>query len=207
MQKFNKFTGVVVPLDMANVDTDQLVPKQFLKRTEREGFGEVLMYHYRFDEAGREVGEFVLNRPHYREATILLARENFGSGSSREHAPWALQDYGFRVLIAPSFADIFKNNCYKIGLLPIELEAPLVDELFKRTEAAAGYALTVDLKEQTVSGPDGFACFFAVDPFRKRCLLEGLDEVDLTLLNQEAIAAYEKEHAAPWQAAVKGVQP
>ncbi|MCF8034259.1 MAG: 3-isopropylmalate dehydratase small subunit [Desulfarculaceae bacterium] len=206
MHKFNKFTGVVVPLDMAHVDTDQLVPKQFLKRTEREGFGEVLMYHHRFDEAGNEVDEFVMNRPHYKEANILLARENFGSGSSREHAPWALQDYGFRVLLAPSFADIFKNNCYKIGLLPIELETPLVDDLFKRVEANLGYRLTVDLKEQTLSGPGEFACFFAVDPFRKQCLLEGLDDIGLTLTHEQEIAEYEKEHAAPWQAAVSGGQ-
>ena len=206
MQKFHKFSGVVVPLDMAHVDTDQLVPKQFLKRTEREGFGEVLLYHHRFDEAGNEVEEFVLNRPHYKEATILLARENFGSGSSREHAPWALQDYGFRVLIAPSFADIFKNNCYKIGLLPIELETALVDDLFKRVEATQGYPLTVDLKGQTLEGPEGFACVFGVDPFRKHCLLEGLDEVGLTLTHEGDIKQYEDEHSAPWQAAVTGGQ-
>jgi 3-isopropylmalate/(R)-2-methylmalate dehydratase small subunit len=204
MEKFVKLTGLVVPLDMAHVDTDQLVPKQFLKRVEREGYGEVLFYNQRYDENGALVESFVLNQPQYQGATILLARENFGSGSSREHAPWALQDYGFRALIAPSFADIFKGNSYKIGLLPIELESALVDDLFKRVQAKEGYRLTVDLKEQTVSGPDGFACFFPVDPFRKRCLLEGLDEVGLTLTNEAAIAAYEKNHAAPWQAAAKG---
>ncbi len=204
MQKFNTFTGVVVPLDMAHVDTDQLVPKQFLKRTEREGYGEVLLYHHRFDAEGREVKEFVLNQPPYRQATIMLARENFGSGSSREHAPWALQDFGFRVLIAPSFADIFKTNCYKIGLLPIELEEHVVDELFQHVHGKLGYELTVDLDEQTVGDDEGFACFFEVDPFRKRCLLEGLDEVGLTLLHEADIAAYEQQHAAPWQAAVTG---
>lgn len=206
MEKFVKLTGVVVPLDMAHVDTDQLVPKQFLKSVEREGYGEVLFYHHRYDEAGNLVDEFVLNQPHYQEATILLARENFGSGSSREHAPWALQDYGFRALIAPSFADIFKANSYKIGLLPIEIETALVDDLFKRIEAKPGYRLTVDLKEQTISGPDGFACIFPVDPFRKHCLLEGLDEVGLTLTHEQAIADYEKNHAEPWQAATKGDQ-
>jgi 3-isopropylmalate/(R)-2-methylmalate dehydratase small subunit len=206
MEKFVKLTGVVVPLDMAHVDTDQLVPKQFLKRVEREGYGEVLFYHHRFDENGTLVDEFVLNQPHYQGATILLARENFGSGSSREHAPWALQDYGFRALIAPSFADIFKANCYKIGLLPIEIETALVDDLFKRAEANPGYRLTVDLKAQTVSGPDGFACFFPVDPFGKHCQLEGLDEVGLTLTHEAAIAEYEKKHAEPWQAATKGDQ-
>ena len=206
MEKFVKLTGLVVPLDMAHVDTDQLVPKQFLKRVEREGYGEVLFYHHRYDEAGRLVDEFVLNQPRYQGASILLARENFGSGSSREHAPWALQDYGFRAIIAPSFADIFKGNCYKIGLLPIELESALVDDLFKRAEANQGYRLTVDLKEQTLGGPGGFACFFPVDPFRKRCLLEGLDEVGLTLTHEAAIAAYEKNHAEPWQAAAKGEQ-
>ncbi len=206
MEKFVKLTGLVVPLDMAQVDTDQLVPKQFLKRVSREGYGEVLFYNQRYDENGELVESFVLNQPQYQGATILLARENFGSGSSREHAPWALQDYGFKAIIAPSFADIFKGNSYKIGLLPIEIEAALVDDLFQRVGASEGYRLTVDLKEQTISGPDGFACFFPVDPFRKHCLLEGLDEVGLTLTHEADIAAYEKSHAEPWQAATKGAQ-
>ncbi|RJX28574.1 MAG: 3-isopropylmalate dehydratase small subunit [Desulfarculus sp.] len=200
MQKFTTFTGIVVPLDMAHVDTDQIVPKQFLKRVQREGFGQVLFHHHRFDQAGQVVDTFVLNHPRYAKASILLARENFGSGSSREHAPWALMDYGFKVLIAPSFADIFKNNCFQIGLLSIELAGELVDEWFKRVASQSGYRITVDLAGQTLTGSDGFACFFAVDPHRKHCLLNGLDDIGLTLEHEDRIAAYERAHAAPWQA-------
>lgn len=207
MEKFTTFTGIVVPLDMAHVDTDQIVPKQFLKRVEREGFGQVLFHHHRFDQDGQPVDTFVLNHPRYQQASILLARENFGSGSSREHAPWALRDYGFRVLIAPSFADIFKTNCFQIGLLPIELEPQMVDEWFRRVEASPGYSITVDLAGQVLTGSDGFACVFAVDPFRKHCLLGGLDDIALTLEHEEQITAYERAHEASWQAAVRKEEP
>lgn len=200
MEKFTTFTGIVVPLDMANVDTDQILPKQFMTRVQREGYGEVLFHHHRFDQAGQVVDTFVLNHPRYGGASILLARENFGSGSSREHAPWALMDYGFRVLIAPSFADIFKNNCLQNGLLPIALSSELVDEWFKRVTSQPGYTITVDLANQTLTGSDGFACYFAVDPHRKHCFLNGLDDIGLTLEHEEQIAAYEKAHTKPWQA-------
>lgn len=202
MKPFDKLTARVAPLDQPNVDTDQIVPKQFLKRVERTGFGQFLFYDWRFLPDGSPNPDFVLNQPRYHGAQILLTRENFGCGSSREHAPWALLDYGFRVIIAPSFADIFKNNCFKNGILPVELPAEVVDELFRRVNAQEGYALTVDLERQTIEGSDGFQCRFEIDPFRKRCLLEGLDDIGLTLQHQEKIAAYEAAHREPWQAAV-----
>lgn len=202
MKPFDKLTARVAPLDQPNVDTDQIVPKQFLKRVERTGFGQFLFYDWRFLPDGSSNPDFVLNQPRYHGAQILLTRENFGCGSSREHAPWALLDYGFRVIIAPSFADIFKNNCFKNGILPVELPAEVVDELFRRVNAQEGYALTVDLERQTIEGSDGFQCRFEIDPFRKRCLLEGLDDIGLTLQHQEKIAAYEAAHREPWQAAV-----
>jgi len=202
MKPFDKLTARVAPLDQPNVDTDQIVPKQFLKRVERTGFGQFLFYDWRFLPDGSPNPDFVLNQPRYHGAQILLTRENFGCGSSREHAPWALLDYGFRVIIAPSFADIFKNNCFKNGILPMELPAEVVDELFRRVNAQEGYALTVDLERQTIEGSDGFQCRFEIDPFRKRCLLEGLDDIGLTLQHQEKIAAYEAAHREPWQAAV-----
>lgn len=202
MKPFDTLTARVAPLDQPNVDTDQIVPKQFLKRVERTGFGQFLFYDWRFLPDGSPNPDFVLNQPRYQGAQILLTRENFGCGSSREHAPWALLDYGFRVIIAPSFADIFKNNCFKNGILPVELPAEVIDELFRRVNAQEGYELTVDLERQTIEGSDGFQCRFEIDPFRKRCLLEGLDDIGLTLQHEDKIAAYEAAHREPWQAAV-----
>lgn len=205
MKPFTKHTGLVAPLDRADVDTDQIIPKQFLKRVERTGFGQFLFFDWRFKEDGTLNPDFVLNFPRYQGASILLARRNFGCGSSREHAPWALQDYGFLALIAPSFADIFKTNCFKNGMLPIELEETLVDEWFRRVEASEGYRITVDLEAQTLTGSDGLTCPFEIDPFRKHCLLKGLDDIGLTLEHEDAITAYEAAHREPWQAAVVGL--
>lgn len=202
MEKLVEFTGKVAALDMAHVDTDQIVPKQFLKRVEREGFGRHLFHDHRYDENGDHNPEFVLNQPRFAGATILLARENFGCGSSREHAPWALLDYGFRVLIAPSFADIFKNNCFKNGILPVELPSELVDEWFQRVRSNNDYSIALDLEKQTLTGSDGFACSFDLDPFLKLGLMEGLDEISHTLERGREIEAYEEAHAAPWQASV-----
>ncbi len=191
MQPFTRHTGLVLPLDRSNVDTDQIVPKQFLKWIERTGFGRVLFFDWRFFDDGSPRPEFVLNRPEYAGASILLARRNFGCGSSREHAPWALQDYGFRVLIAPSFADIFYNNCFKNGLLPIRLDEAAVEDLFARTQAHPGYTLTVDLQECTIGDEHGLLLSFEVDEFRRRCLLNGLDDISLTLQQEDKIRAYE----------------
>lgn len=207
MEKFHTFTGLVVPLDQANVDTDQIIPKQFLKAVDREGFGKNLFYHWRYRGDGQPNPDFALNQARYRGASILLARENFGCGSSREHAPWAITDYGFRVVIAPSFADIFKGNAFKNGLLLIELPGQMMDEWFRRAQAVEGYRIQVDLAAQTLRGSDGFACNFGIDPFRKKCLLEGLDDIGLTLEKEAAIRAYEESHRQPWQAAVAGHQP
>lgn len=209
MQKFEKFTGLVAPLDRANVDTDAIIPKQFLKSIKRSGFGPNLFDEWRYldhGEPGQDCSrrplnpDFVLNQPRYRGAQILLARENFGCGSSREHAPWALEDYGFRVIIAPSFADIFFNNCFKNGLLPIRLPEDQVDALFKAVAGHSGYALTVDLAQQTITAPDGMVLGFEVDEFRKHCLLNGLDDIGLTLQHQDEIRAFEAQHRAarPW---------
>lgn len=181
MDAFVKHTGVVATLDVVNVDTDQIIPKQFLKRIERTGFGEFLFYDWRRNEDGTPNAEFSLNAPRFRDATILLARDNFGCGSSREHAPWAILDYGFRAIIAPSFADIFKNNCYKNGILPVELSEGVVDGLFRRVDATEGYAVAVDLERQVVVEADGTEHTFDVDPFRKRCMLDGLDDIGWTL--------------------------
>ncbi len=209
MQPFEPFTGVVCPLDRANVDTDAIIPKQFLKMISRTGFGPYLFDEWRYLDAG-EPGQdcsgrplnpqFVLNDPRYRGATILLSRENFGCGSSREHAPWALADYGFRVLIAPSFADIFFNNCFKNGLLPIRLPPERVDELFHQASGAEPLSLAVDLDAQRLHTDDGQAIHFEVDPFRKYCLLHGLDDIGLTLEHLEQIRSYEERHKreAPW---------
>jgi 3-isopropylmalate/(R)-2-methylmalate dehydratase small subunit len=191
MQPFVRHEGLVAPLDRVNVDTDAIIPKQFLKRIERTGFGEFLFFDWRFDPKGKENPDFVLNRPPYRNATILLARANFGCGSSREHAPWALADYGFRAVIAPSFADIFFNNCLKNGMLPVRLTDAEIDELFRRASRPEGCRLTIDLEKQTVSDGAGFSAAFDVDPFRKKCLLEGLDDVGLTLKHDAEIAAFE----------------
>ncbi|MBL9090779.1 MAG: 3-isopropylmalate dehydratase small subunit, partial [Planctomycetaceae bacterium] len=181
MKAFTTLTGLVAPMDRANVDTDQIIPKQFLKRIERTGFGEFLFWDWRRTADGRDDPNFELNKPEFKGATILLARRNFGCGSSREHAPWALEDYGFRSVIAPSFADIFYNNCFKNGMCPIRLSEEQVEDLFQRTAAHKGYKLTVDLNTQTVTDEYGFNIKFEVDPFRRHCLLNGLDDIGLTL--------------------------
>lgn len=209
MKKFTELTGLVAPLDRANVDTDMIIPKQFLKSIKRTGFGQNLFDELRYlDEGqadqsseGRPLNtEFVLNQPRYKGASILLARQNFGCGSSREHAPWALDDYGFRCVIAPSFADIFFNNCFKNGLLPIVLEEKIIDELFEETFDNEGYQITVDLSAQTVTTPSGKQIPFEVDNFRKHCLLNGLDEIGVTLESKADIEAYEvkRRQEAPW---------
>jgi 3-isopropylmalate/(R)-2-methylmalate dehydratase small subunit len=209
MKAFTQHAGLVAPLDRANVDTDAIIPKQFLKSIKRSGFGPNLFDEWRYLDVG-EPGmdnskrplnpDFVLNQPRYQGASVLLARENFGCGSSREHAPWALEDYGFRAIIAPSFADIFFNNCFKNGILPIVLDAGIVDRLFRECEAKEGYALTVDLDKQIVVTPDGKTISFQVDEGRKYRLLNGLDDIGLTLLHSDKIRAYEERRKteAPW---------
>ncbi|HLE25171.1 MAG TPA: 3-isopropylmalate dehydratase small subunit [Thermodesulfobacteriota bacterium] len=192
MEPFKTLTGIVAPLDRVNVDTDQIIPKQFLKRIERTGFEEYLFYDWRYLDNGKPNPEFVLNNERYKDATILLTRNNFGCGSSREHAPWALRDYGFCVIIAPSFADIFFSNCFKNGMLPIVLPESVVEELFKRVFANIGYRLTVDLGSQIITDDKGFKIRFEIDPFKKKCLLEGLDDISLTLKNEAKIRAYEE---------------
>ena len=191
MKPFSKHKGLVATLDRVNVDTDQIIPKQFLKRIERTGFGEFLFYDWRFDQAGRLKTDFELNQPRFAGATILLTRANFGCGSSREHAPWALLDYGFKAIIAPSFADIFYNNCFKNGMLPVALSEAQVEELFNLAEVNPGYQLTVDLERQIVVDDFGNQFSFQVDPFRRECLLEGLDDIGLTLQHEEKIRQYE----------------
>jgi len=193
MQPFTKHTGLVAPMDRANVDTDQIIPKQFLKRIERTGFGQFLFFDWRFHDDGSPNPGFELNSPQLHGASVLLARRNFGCGSSREHAPWALNDYGFLVLIAPSFADIFYNNCFKNGMLPIRLDEATIDDLFKRA-AKGNYQLTVDLEACTLSDNSGLSIPFDVEPFRRHCLLNGLDDIGLTLANEDKITAYEKQH-------------
>jgi 3-isopropylmalate/(R)-2-methylmalate dehydratase small subunit len=190
MTPFTTHTGIVAAMDRANVDTDQIIPKQFLKRIERTGFGQFLFFDWRFKDDGSPNPEFELNRPEAQGASILLARRNFGCGSSREHAPWSLDDYGFRVVIAPSFADIFYNNCFKNGMLPVRLDEPHVDELFRRA-ATPGYRLTVDLEKCEIRDEQGLRIPFEVDPFRRHCLLNGLDDIGLTLAFEPQIAAYE----------------
>jgi 3-isopropylmalate/(R)-2-methylmalate dehydratase small subunit len=201
MQSFTAHTGVVAALDRANVDTDQIIPKQFLKRIERTGFGQFLFFDWRFLADGGLNPEFELNKPAAAGASVLLARRNFGCGSSREHAPWALADYGFRAVIAPTFADIFFNNCFQNGIVPIRLDEADVEELFKRVTAAAAtggqYRLAVDLKACTVSDDAGFSRSFTVDPFRRQCLLEGLDDIGLSLRHTDEIAAWESAHGLP----------
>ena len=201
MQSFTTHTGVVAALDRANVDTDQIIPKQFLKRIERTGFGQFLFFDWRFLADGGLNPEFELNQPAAAGASVLLARRNFGCGSSREHAPWALADYGFSAVIAPTFADIFFNNCFQNGIVPIRLDEADVEELFKRVSAAAAtgsqYRLTVDLKACTVSDDAGFSRSFTVDPFRRQCLLEGLDDIALSLRHTDEVAAWEAAHGLP----------
>lgn len=209
MKAFTQHTGLVAPLDRANVDTDQIIPKQFLKSIKRTGFGPNLFDEWRYldegypgqDNSQRPINQdFVLNQARYQGASVLLAQENFGCGSSREHAPWALDEYGFRCVIAPSFADIFYNNSFKNGLLPIVLEQAEMDALFEQVFAEPGYQLTVDLEAQTVTRPDGVSYSFEVDAFRKHCLLNGLDDIGLTLQDEAAIKDFEAKHQAaqPW---------
>jgi len=209
MEKFEKITGLVAPMDRSNVDTDAIIPKQFLKSIQRSGFGPNLFDEWRYldhgepgmDNSTRPLNpDFVLNQPRYQGAGILLARENFGCGSSREHAPWALLDYGFRVIIAPGYADIFFNNCFKNGILPIVLDASIVDELFQAVAANEGYSLTVDLETQTITTPNGNSIAFEVEMFRKHCLLNGLDDIGLTLQHMDDIRAYEarRTQETPW---------
>jgi len=194
MQPFTKLTGVAAPLDRANVDTDQIIPKQFLKRIERTGFGQFLFYDWRFEPDGVTPNpDFELNHPAYAGATILLAARNFGSGSSREHAPWALDDFGFRCVIAPSFADIFYNNCFQNGLLPVVLPEETVAQLMKNAQQRPGYELTVDLPSQTICDDAGFSTNFEVDPFRKHRMLNGLDDIGMTLQHEGDITAFEKQ--------------
>lgn len=209
MKKYKSFSGVVVPLDRANVDTDMIIPKQFLKSIKRSGFGQNLFDELRYldeglpdqDASQRPLNpDFVLNQPRYQGASVLLARKNFGCGSSREHAPWALEDYGFRCIIAPSYADIFFNNCFKNGVLPIVLEDEIIDRLFSEVEKHEGYSIRVDLAAQTLTLPDGEQIGFAVDSFRKHCLLNGLDDIGITLEDADAIRAFEQQwrKASPW---------
>jgi len=197
MQPFRKHTGIAAPLDRVNVDTDQIIPKQFLKRIERTGFGEFLFYDWRRLPDGAPNPSFVLNDPKLTGASVLIAGANFGCGSSREHAPWALADYGFRAIIAPSFADIFTTNCFKNGLLTITLPEIVVAKLMRRAQAPAPYKITIDLERRTVSDDQGFSTSFAIDDFRRHCLLEGLDDIGLTLQHESEIAAYEARNAKP----------
>jgi 3-isopropylmalate/(R)-2-methylmalate dehydratase small subunit len=200
MDKFTTLTGIAAPLPLINVDTDMIIPKQFLKTIKRSGLGVNLFDEMRYSEDGSENPDFVLNRPAYRDAEILIAGDNFGCGSSREHAPWAIKDFGIRVIVAPSYADIFYNNCFKNGILPITLPHEQVDLLMKDAEKGANARMTVDLEAQTITTSDGQALSFEIDPFRKRCLLEGLDEIGTTLEKADAIAAFEQARtkATPW---------
>jgi len=209
MQAFTQLDGLVAPLDRANVDTDAVIPKQFLKSIKRSGFGVNAFDEWRYldhgepgmDNSKRKINpDFVLNQQRYQGASILLTRENFGCGSSREHAPWALEDFGFKIIIAPSYADIFFNNCFKNGMLPIVLSAEIVDDLFSQLAFAEGYKLSVDLAAQTVTTPSGEVHQFVVDAFRKHCLLNGLDDIGLTMQQQDKIKVFEAKHkqAQPW---------
>ena len=195
MNSFTQVTGIVASLDRINVDTDQIIPKQFLKRIERTGYGQFLFFDWRLAEDGSLNPDFELNAPRFEGASILLTRDNFGCGSSREHAPWALSDYGFRSIVAPSFADIFYNNCFKNGILPVTLSEEQVEELFQLVQASPGYQLTVDLESQSISDDSGLEYSFEVDPFRRNCLLKGLNDIGLTLGHEEKIQAYEEKQA------------
>ena len=200
MDKFNKLTGIAAPMPLINVDTDMIIPKQFLKTIKRSGLGANLFDEMRFDDNGDEIADFVLNKPAYRDAQILVAGDNFGCGSSREHAPWALLDFGIRCVIAPSFADIFYNNCFKNGILPIVLPQEQVDMLMDDAERGANAVVSVDLESQTITGPDGGEISFEVDAHRKHCLLNGLDDIGLTMEKAPSIKAFEAEaaQARPW---------
>ena len=195
MDAFTKHTGKVVPYDMPNVDTDQIIPARFLKKIDRVGFGELLFYELRYEEDGSPKPGFILNQPQYAGGSILVSGPQFGIGSSREHAPWAIQQYGFRVVIAPSFGDIFRNNCYQNGLLPVMLAAAEVDTIIARAQEIQGYELTVDLEAQQVTDGHGLAASFDIDPFRKENLVQGLDDIGLTLQNEAAIDAFESTHS------------
>ena len=200
MDKFETLTGIAAPMPLVNIDTDMIIPKQFLKTIKRSGLGANLFDEMRFDRSGNEIPDFVLNQPQYREAEILVAGDNFGCGSSREHAPWAIKDFGFRCVISTSFADIFYNNCFKNGILPIALPAEAVDVLMKDAEKGANARMTVDLENQTVTTSDGEAFSFEVDAFKKRCLLEGLDDIGLTMEKAANIDTFEAQarQARPW---------
>ena len=200
MEKFKTLTATAAPMPLVNIDTDMIIPKQFLKTIKRTGLGKHLFSDMRYDEDGAEIGDFVLNKPAYRNAGILVAGDNFGCGSSREHAPWALLDFGFKVVIAPDFADIFYNNCFKNGILPIKLPQEDVDKLMDDAERGANATVTVNLENQEITGPDGGVIKFEMDPFRKTCLLEGLDDIGLTLKKESAITAYENKQDGdrPW---------
>lgn len=197
MDAFKTFAGVVMPMNRVNVDTDQIIPKQFLKRVERTGFGEFLFYNWRFNDDGSEKSDFVLNQPGYRDAEIIVAGRNFGSGSSREHAPWALGQYGFKVVIAPSFADIFHNNCFQNGLLPIVLPEETVQQIIENAEHDPGYRLHVDLEAERVwDDSEQVVAGFSVEPFRRHCLLNGLDDIGLTLEYDDEISAFESRRSS-----------
>ena len=200
MQKFDKLTGVAAPLPMINIDTDMIIPKQFLKTIKRSGLGKNLFDELRYEPDGREKPDFVLNRPAYRKAQILVAGDNFGCGSSREHAPWALLDFGIRCIIATSFADIFYNNCFKNGILPIRLPRDQVDKLMDDASRGANAVVSIDLADQSIAGPDGGRIPFEIDPFRKHCLLNGLDDIGLSLEKGAAIDAFEagRRQTRPW---------
>ncbi len=199
MEKFKTLNAIAAPLDLINIDTDMIIPKQFLKTIARTGLGRNLFDEMRYEQDGKEIADFVLNKEPYRSAEILIAGENFGCGSSREHAPWALLDFGIRCVIAPSFADIFFNNCFKNGILPIELPKADVDALMAASQNGANAKMTVDLEKQLITGPDGIEIAFDVDSFRKHCLIEGLDDIGLTLQKADKISAYEaKRDAQAW---------
>ena len=201
MEPFKILEAVAAPIDRANIDTDAIIPKQFLKTIKRTGLGISLFYDWRYLEDGKTPNpDFVLNQERYKNANILVTRQNFGSGSSREHAPWALLDFGIRSILAPSFADIFYNNCFKNGILPVRLPEDQIDRLFREIPGQNGYRITIDLPSQAVILPDGTRWSFDVDPFRKKCLLEGLDDIGLTLVYKDQIAAYEhrRKEEAPW---------
>jgi 3-isopropylmalate/(R)-2-methylmalate dehydratase small subunit len=200
MEKFVKLTGIAAPLPIINVDTDMIIPKQFLKTIKRTGLGKHLFHEMRYDDKGGEIGDFILNRGSHRKAKILIAGENFGCGSSREHAPWALLDFGIRCVIAPSFADIFYNNCFKNGILPVTLPKPLVEKLMDFARNGNNATLAVDLPSQTITGPDDMPISFEIDAFRKHCLLNGLDDIGLTLQKAAAIDKFEERQkmSLPW---------
>ncbi len=201
MEKFDKLTGVAAPLPMINIDTDMIIPKQFLKTIKRTGLGKSLFFEMRYDDDGNEVADFVLNKPAYRNAEILVAGDNFGCGSSREHAPWAILDFGIRCVISTDFADIFYNNCFKNGILAIKLPQEDVDKLMDDAQRGANATLSIDLENQKINGPDGGEISFDIDPFRKHCLLNGLDDIALTMEKADKITAFEEKTKAsqPWR--------